>query len=659
MRILDESLASRPQNLFSLVGQTRRIGVPEVSYREILGTSPSLPRGKAIPKVREQIWRYLAGKLAFRAPQPQGTIFMRSWADVDYAVKVLLQYVTEIEAAALPNGIIENEVDNAQKAVLESGQSGDGHIDPEGLSNDADIGLPGVKELFDWIDSTVGPLPTDVNMTVVKGTNHGWPSYEPGKSGLSDVDLFAHIWLAGRLAIDKGDFHATADWFNREVFKPSIPVSATMFFRTGPSKKEVFSYRLTDAGPQAFCASVGLFTRARQVFAVPAFINLYLRFVATRIKYMLRKSDHFYHRTKTETFDFINKYPGWEWYSEDISGYDRSVTRRMQKDLLKDGYSRYMSEGEQTCYDQLNDLGVLAPPLALGQEAFIYDRSGMTISGSILTTIDGTLINAARIGYAVCKAKGLQPWEMYKVWSEVGKSWTFKVLGDDCIIGYDPKIKFSKTQYLAGSRELGFKSEFFPGPVFLMTSYDLEDNRSFGVLSRAISKTYFREHASAGVHVDLLGLYYRWERCQEHPLFQWAWDNAVASHPAALQYGIGTLENLRRTIETPTFIQGFENEVTRNAAMRMDLRMLLTGIGHGDLDETSLAWLPPKLLLGIAPVMNDLEMRLGITRSHDLLIDFHRKYQNLWIDYFRRLHGPKRPTVDEFIDDYTRAEINF
>lgn len=590
-RLREEALSDRFQSISALQGATKRIGIPEpVFVDERLEVAP--PPGDPITWGPLALWRRAVGRIKPEVPEPGGTVFCQNWADIDHAISALDWLKGALSSVtSLPTGVMEAELDNLKKAVLETGHSGDGHISPEGITNTEDIGASGMAAFAAWFHDVRRAAPKvsdwELDLSVVRGTAHGWPSYVSGSDPGTDVDLACHIWLAGGLSAFGGDILAFAAHIEERIGTLGAPVSAIMFSRSGPMAKPTPHFVL-GARPDALVRmgySTGVFSRERQVFAVPTFVNLFLRRSATVVKNVLRLSPSFKHTTGADFAAVLDTQPHLKFFSEDISGFDRSVTRRMQTDLLNMVYSPLMSEAERTAYDQLQDLPVLAPPLDTKTEAFLYQRSGMTISGSIFTTNDGTILNVASIGAAVAYALQVPESE---IWGLKGARWDAYVLGDDCVIGMDQHDVLTRERYLKKRRASGFKTELFEGAVFLMNSV-LPGRRgtpstSVGVLARAVSKTFFREQPSRSILVDQLGLYVRWERCQGHPLFSEAWDRAVAGSPAGVSLGLSTFTALRERVNHPTFVRLLLKEAEQ-VAVRNSLRDLLTGVGHGDLLE--------------------------------------------------------------------------
>lgn len=557
-------------------------------------------------------------------------MFMRSWDDVTHAVNVLRWLRTAIDEVELPPSALEAEKDNVKKAVLERGRTGDGHVTPEGITNTGDVTIPGIEYFGDWLAQRKPALPDhELDLRVVKGTSHGWPTYVSGGDSATNVDLMFHIWLAGGLAKHHGDWNAVEEDMRAEgYYGPGV--SAIMFSRSGPMAKPVPHFALTEEGIVRMAETVGAFPRERQVFAVPTFVNLYLRPAATRVKYALRTDPSFKHGAADQLYAFVRGRPHLTFISEDISGYDRSVTRRMQRDLLDKVYKRFLTPEEARAYDDLQEMPVLAPPLKPSMGGFMYCRAGMTISGSIFTTNDGTVLNSCSIAAAVATALDIP---LSQVWSEKGGRWDLLVLGDDCVIGFDVWDEGVRARYLAARRSHGFKTDTFTGVVFLMTAVDPKASYSSGILSRAVSKTFFREHDATSLYVDLFGLYTRWARCASHPLAPEAWRRAVATHPMGVRFGLANLDKLKRLVESPAFVRGLLAE-NRDLGARKALRDILVGLGHGDLSD-GLELVPAAFALFGGLDTSELEFDPGVQILSDYLRTQYSPGLPVWRPYMR------------------------
>lgn len=671
-----EARAAHIGSLSALEAMTRSIGMPQVAF-ESINQIYDLPPGIKIQTTGPHTFRYFSSRLRTVIPTPTGSVFMQSWDDVDYVVTKLTELKQLIsESPDLTRGAREAELDNLKKAVLETGHSGSGHISLT-MSRDEGVGMPGMKEFFDWLLTECGPIPSDFTLdtTVVKGTSHGWPSYVSGADSLNDVDLLAHTYLAGALIKVGGYFDAFEELVRREIVSPKEPFSALMFFRTGPMSKPQEHFELMDDKLHLTGTSQGVFCRARQVAGVPTCVNIALRPASVRVKTLLRRNYSFKHGAANVTQATINnvnasietavKKAGsvfallqsmgissnikedepfsMVWKSEDISGYDASVDYQMQMDLANNGYSKVLSPVELIMYKQLQELPILAPPITSDSEAFLYHRKGRTISGSIFTTNDGTILNAGRIAYGLSRAYEMS---ISDVWRLKGKLWDTIILGDDCSNCYVNLTPSRLLAYQMASRELGFKTDLFDGVVFLMTSYGTGDIAPQGILSRAVSKTFFRERPSSSSLVDLLGLHARWSRCVHHPLFTTVWNNVMAKNRALNSLGVSSFDELDRLVSSASFQRLLLME-TNNPLVRKDLAEFLTALGRGDLQRgLSLGSvylrfygdrLKP-LLLTSTPATTDL-----------LLSNFEHPSQKFWKHYFQERESNVNINPDKYL----------
>uniref|UniRef100_A0A2V0R981 Uncharacterized protein n=1 Tax=viral metagenome TaxID=1070528 RepID=A0A2V0R981_9ZZZZ len=211
--------------------------------------------------------------------------------------------------------------------------------------------------------------------------------------------------------------------------------------------------------------------------------------------------------------------------SDDISGFDLSVSHWHQQMLAK-WYAKFSSPYLARCYEEIITLPIIAPPLGgmrankVGDKlvidatntAELIPTKGITKSGSVLTTIDGTIINFARCLYAAARSwsacsslpydKGID----YVLRKLKSGDLELYIQGDDVLWAGDGLVEFNHDVYVEASKEFGFKCALSPDPIFLMQVVDRQNKRSYGLLSRYLQNTMFRERPKFDPIIERLSL---------------------------------------------------------------------------------------------------------------------------------------------------------
>jgi hypothetical protein len=536
--------------------------------------------GRPITKVRPTLTRFFRSALDVVEPTIGGSMFMRSPKDLSWLNSRLIHLAKKLSKGDFEGGLIEAEMDNIKKSILLTSAPPGKHIEIAGLKNTSDRYPKAIELLHEYFPvSPRDRLATHVPLTTTRGTNHGWPTYMPGADGRNTVDLLVHLKLATILMDTfKGELPDFETYIRKEC-GVSEPCSASMFFRKQPFAKWTVDFKLTAQGPKYHGATKGKFCRQRQVYGVPLFINSALRSLANYIRLVYKREKNFDHRGPDDTLNFLLSFKDFVFFSEDLSGYDKSVSVGCQRALALHYYGKVGSKEEMTLYGHLSYLPVLAPPLTSGDSAFLYAREGQTISGSIWTDKDGTLINFARIADCVAAATG---WSAGKTRRNFNKSWTALVLGDDCVIGYSSTVDFDRDKYNAKSVELGFKTESFEGAVFLMNYFDLKRRTWYGIAARGLDRTFNKEYDVDDPIVDLFGSYNRLSRLENHPMGPEI-NEMICSRPAANSAGISNYAELKH-LANSKFVLDYLVKYGDAQGKRAKMRDMLAGLTHGTLD---------------------------------------------------------------------------
>lgn len=535
--------------------------------------------GRPISKVRPTLARFFKSALEVTEPTISGSMFLSKPADLSWLNNQLMILERKLERSGFETGLIAAEMDNLKKSILLTSAPPSKHIEVNGLFNNSPMYPESIKLLKDYFPlSHSDRMATPVDLTTARGTNHGWPTFMSGADSRNSVDLLVHLKLASILMDEcSGDLDMFAEMV-RKRSGVSEPLASSMFFRRQPTNKWSVEFNLTSTGPRFRGATKGKFCRQRQVFGVPLFINSALRPMANYIRAVYKRQANFNHKTPDDTLAFLQSFKGFTFFSEDLSGYDKSVSVGCQQALRDYYYSQCSSQAELNLYTSLSYIPVLAPPLTSTDQAFLYKREGQTISGSIFTDKDGTLINFARIANCIAAATG---WSLGRTRREFNKLWTCLVLGDDCVIGYSDSVKFDRDSYNAESSRLGFKTEAFEGAVFLMNYFSLSTNSWFGIASRGLDRTFNKEYAVDDPVVDLFGTYNRVHRLENHPLGGHIID-LVCSRPAAQRAGISNYDDLRRLANSPGTL-AYLISYGEKAGKQAKMRDMMAGLTHGSL----------------------------------------------------------------------------
>lgn len=556
--------------------------------------------GRRVKSVRPSLHHYFKSVLTPREPSFTGSILLEQYDGFDKLISWSKRYQEVISNSGLEQGLVEAELDNVTKITLLTGNSGSNHIEPDGFITDHEVDIPTLIPVSRLLMSLMDDDRSTLVLTTARGTNHGWPTNIPGSSPINSVDMIAHIKMSSQL-MDKfdGDLDAYADHIKTQSGIPE-PMGASMFFRSQPTSKPTHIYGLTNLGPEYKYSEYGKWCRLRQVFGVPLFINTSLRPAAQQLKRAYRSLPNFYHTTPENTLRFLREFKEFTWFSEDISGYDKSVSYDLQIKVADHLYSQFMSAQELTLYKRTLTLGVLGPPMKTGDEGFMYNRKGQTMSGSIFTDKDGSLFNFIRICECVVAATG---WTPDAVISKLNIEWAPLVFGDDCVIGYGPHVSFSREKYRERSLELGFKTEAMEGVVFLMNYYNTKENYYHGILARAMDKTVNKEYVTLDPILTAFGDGARWSRMQAHPLVKSAFER-IQGIGWYNKIGVRSIHDLQNIMTDPT-VSAYLVTQSQDAQKAAKVRDMMAGLTHGSLNLEDLANTPlsPSFLTAMEKIL--------------------------------------------------------
>lgn len=504
-------------------------------------------------------------------------IFVGDTDDLRWALHEFAHLTDSLAASSHPWAHLERE--HAEKACLQQGGPPGWWVVPGGFVNerDSDIsaGLEATRDLI---------LSHSPNMEVIpsrykQGTNHGWPD------GLTTPVSFAmHAYAAAaisrRLDSDNPDpeaafLHATsgaADGVERPV-----PPCALLFNRSGHSRKVMDVVDTTGPVPVITARARGLFCRRRQIHGKPSAGNMTLFSRTRRLRAAIAGVPNFKHYGPDDILSKLLPFRDFIWWSDDISAFDQSVSLVHQQALARIVYSAFVDPATIAFDAWFKQLPVLSPPLSGAGRAFLYDKSGMTASGDLLTGLDGTVINCARIFECAAAAMGCSVSEAKR---RLGVTWFFLLQGDDTVIGHAPSQPWDHSAYVARSEALGYKTKLVRGIVFLMHAFDLRLRRWAPLAARILANTLLPEFAPGGHYIALYALAarLRWGiATRVNPWGHQLWHSIRKGEPV-VRFGIRQEAELYSLVASPGFIKELARElavdpkVVRRLGVDLDVR---------------------------------------------------------------------------------------
>lgn len=585
-----------------------RIGVREPQWTD-LPAEPPTAAGRDVPDAGPRAARTLraARDPSFLEPRPhalpQGSSWCANLSDLASRIKQAEAWRSHVDS--MPDSPLKAvEAELAGKLTLQRGAASGWDVFHDGL------GLPGgapldeaLAAIADYLVDRFPPIPP-FPTPVPRGTNSGAPTY-----GTSDIDKLLHALLARQLT----------DWESAEkvyqsvsgMFEAIPSVHALTFSRTGPVGKPVPMYDWQGPKFMRVAEATSLVPRRRAVFGVPAFINMALLPSANVVKHGVMRTPWTAHTSERAiledlVFDVATVGPGAQVLSDDISGFDQSVRRRHQVGVAEALYAKYWDQATVNLWLGAQQMPVLGPPLTAGMGGWLYERphGGVTTSGIITTTLDGTLINMARAVTAVGAALGLSPTASFE--ALVRKRWSAKFWGDDTILVVPPAFDMDK--YVAANADIGYKTSLLPGATFLMKHYDISRRAVYPLATRVFQQTIWNEHGGRTPEIELLGLYARTTGFEANPLARTMWSIVTTDAPTLEKWG--GLQNRRQLVGVladPGFRATLETGIRENRAL---VRGWLARAERGSAeDEGLIAWLTS--LVGGGAITDEGELTLN------------------------------------------------
>jgi len=387
-----------------------------------------------------------------------------------------------------------------------------------------------------------------MNYRYRKNTNHGSPTWAQ-----SNDDLLWHI-STGVSARQRGTIMDAAWDLSQALGLPFHSLfSATLFRRSGPNRKPVVSRDIVSGDPVG--VSKGYFARSRGVYGLPTYINTFLRPLGAYAKAYMYGLPHC--GLKPEQLAMFGPNTGaMNW---DYSAYDLSVNFRLQKSMarLYDAILRKEKVPDDLrsklieSYKQMSIMPIICPPTegyffessssavtvqATGETpemVFVRNnryghsylpRTGVTISGSVLTVTDGTFINLMNSFYCLARSmsntKDLPLLAAMKKVEDMINNGALELYlqGDDSVVfGAAVKLIDRELFEFLSRTVFGLPLTIGDDPVFLMKIINRKERRAYRLLSRFLQNLFFRERPKSAEEVIRLSVATNVESLIGHP----------------------------------------------------------------------------------------------------------------------------------------------
>lgn len=593
---------------------SRRIGVQPRSWRA--GIVPRVtPPGRHVDDAGPRAGRTLRRSRAPEELEPRPSALPRgsSWCASDGE---LLQRIAQAEfwrsyvSAAPRSTLTEVEGELAAKLTLQKGAASGWDVFPDGLGLGGGAPLNEAMEILGKYIRETFPHLTAVWTAVPRGTNSGCPTYST-----SDLDKLFHALLGRQLT----DWESALTVYRQYAgqFEAISEPHAIMFSRSGPVSKPVAIFDWVGDVFTEVAQGTSVVPRRRAVFGVPAFINHALLGHANAIKYAVMRLPWTAHPNELAVLgdiEHIVEHIGADAtvISDDISGFDLSVRRSHQEALARHIYARYWPAETVDLWLGAQGMGVLGGPLKAGKRGFLYSRGahkGVTTSGIITTSLDGTLINLARVITAMAYARRESVADAFD--ALVNRKWSVRVWGDDTVIIADGRLDVQR--YEEGSAAIGYTSKIVQGATFLMKHYDLHARAVYPLMTRVMQQTFWNERGGRTEEIELLGLYARTTGAQANPLWPQLWPLVCAHAPPLARYGVTDRLSLRRVIADPGYQLKLRRGILANASAMAE-HVARAERGHSE-DQGLIDWV--EAILGTGALT---DAKLDLTAANALSI---------------------------------------
>jgi hypothetical protein len=331
--------------------------------------------------------------------------------------------------------------------------------------------------------------------------------------------------------------------------------------------------------------------RRRAVFGVPAFINMALLGHANVVKYGVMRLPWTSHPNEIAVFTSLEadlRAIGRtaRLISDDISGFDQAVRRAHQVGLAKHVYRRFWPAETIDLWLGAQQMPVLSGPILDGFRGYLYYRphGGVTTSGIITTSLDGTLINLARAVTAYAHATRRSVAEAFSALQR--REWGLHVWGDDTVMTVE--ARFDDAAYVSKNAAIGYTTTPVIGATFLMKHYDMQQRVVYPLATRVIQQTLWNEKGGRSAAIEVLALYARTAGFIANPFAAEAW-GLVLEGPRPQGYQFTTREQLREIIRDPGFAVQIAKDIKANPSITAEW-LARADRGHTE-DQSLIQWL--------------------------------------------------------------------
>lgn len=550
----------------------RPVGVAPYRVERVSRRFP-LPQGRAVRKVGTKAHRVVSEPTKEKRLRPvvedlpRGSSFVRDEGELRQRVAEARTLAAMFEVARHPWA--KAEYAQAKKACLQRGGAPGWWFDAGGMvvAEGGDM-----DEAIDAICDTLLATPNTEAVSLAtrykQHTNHGYPDY--GDSDLSYV--FHALWGAtardesGELRWD--EFAANGEAFAGAMGQGDTPFSSVEFSRSGALAKPVPAYDLSGDTPEQIAELQGACARKREVLGNASGGNMAAKPDVDRLKDRAKQIPQIYHPGGPEAVGrrvAARAGVGTVLWSDDVEKYDKHVRPNHLARFRLRLHGR-ISKGWADFKAHWGDMPLLTPPITGGAEAWLYTRRGGIASGTIDTSLDGTLVNLARVVTCVAAATKRRPRE---VWAARGTWWDCWIQGDDTMLDLPKHADLGL--YVAKSIELGYPCKLEDFAVFLMHAYDRQGNFS-PLAARVYQQTVFNEYGGECMEVELLAFIARTERFWGRS--PWQRDIAVvmAHAPCFEKYAVRP-DQAVRALDDPQFKIALERSLHTARRRKIERRL--------------------------------------------------------------------------------------
>jgi len=294
------------------------------------------------------------------------------------------------------------------------------------------------------------------------------------------------------------------------------------------------------------------------------------------------------------------------------------VRRLHQVELADHIYREYWDGSQVDLWLGAQQMPILSGPIHSNARAYLYHRphGGVTTSGVITTTNDGTFINLGRVIICTAAACGWTVPDAFRRLKE--QQWDARIWGDDTVLTV-PTV-FDEDRYREESLRIGYTSSLIPGATFLMRYYDFTKRAVYPLASRVLQQTFWNEKGGRSEAIELLGLYSRTTGFESNPHQHMIWEMLGEEAPIMKKWNIHNRMSIERLLADPGFRATLSQDVRANPRFLSDL------IGRAERhpeERDLLAWLshilgPTSLDSGTMDVTRALALSKDVARSRAL-----------------------------------------